>query len=261
MLGKLCKHEIIGTGRMMAVFCGILAAATALVSVISAIEQRFESIRGILWIAMVLYAATVIVLAVISFVYLCIRFYQTMYSAQGYLTHTLPVKTSVVLNVKVLVSWGYLILTVVFCLLSFAIVCVTAAGGDVDILASAADEIICSFAQEAGMPKAAAAVFLAAVIVWQLLNMLLMFFAGSSIGQLFNRSKAAYGIAASIGLYYLTQIVSLLLIGAAYLLTRKIAFQYEMQWVLGIAVGIVLLWSAVYYCISRVAAIKHLNLE
>lgn len=264
MLSKLCKHELMAAGRMMAVFYGILAAATVLLSVIGAIHQNFAEIGAVVDLSFIFYIVTMVVLFVISFAYLCIRFYQTMYSSQGYLTHTMPVETSAVLNVKVLVSFGYQILTVALCLLSLFTVCMVLSSGEAwEILKLAIQQTLNEVAEEAGMAGAAAAIyiyFVAALFMAQL-NAMLMFFAGSSIGQLAHHSKAAYGIAASIGLYYLTQMVSLILIGIAYLVTRSFALQLGMKWVVAAAFGMELFWIVFYYLISRVIVIKHLNLE
>lgn len=262
MLNKLWKHEIMETGRMMGVFYVILAAATVLLSAIGALQHKFESVSMVFHIAIFFYMVTLIATVVVSFTYLCVRFYQTMYSAQGYLTHTLPVKTTSVLNVKVLASAGYLYLTVALCLLSIFIICMVQTSGEAyGMLKIAVGQTITEFAAEVHMPKAAAAVSLAAIMILAMMNAMLLFFAGSSIGQLFNRSKAAYGIAASIALYYLVQIVSMVLVVAGYFVTRGVAVQNVMKWVVVAAVIVALLLSLLYYMISRVIVTRHLNLE
>lgn len=262
MLNKLWKHEIMETGRMMAFFYVILAAATILLSVIGVLQHKFESVRMFSKLAAGFYVVTLIAVVVVSFTYLCVRFYQTMYSAQGYLTHTLPVKTTSVLNVKVLVSAGYLYLTIALCLLSIFIICMVKTSGEAyGILKIALAQTISEFAAEAQMPKAAAAVSLAVSLMFGMLNAMLLFFAGSSIGQLFSRSKAAYGIAASIVLYYLVQIISIVLVGVGYLVTRGLEEQNYMKWAVAAAVVMVLFFSVLYYMISRVIATRHLNLE
>ena len=262
MLSKLWKHEIVGTGRMMAVFYVILAAATALLSVIGILKQRFENISGIFTLSMVFYAVTIIAALVVSFAYLCVRFYQTMYSAQGYLTHTLPVKTTSILNVKIITSCGYLFLTLALCLLSVFTVCMVQTSGEAfGILKAAVQQTVAEFAGEAQMPKAAAAISLIVAMALTVLNALLLFFAGSSIGQLFSRSKAAYGIAASIGLYYVGQVISLVLVGIGYLAARDMVLQYGMKWAVVFAIVMAVCWTVAYYTISRVVVTRHLNLE
>ena len=50
--------------------------------------------------AMVFYVLGVFALFVVSYVYMCVHFYKTMYSDQGYLTHTLPVGQIVAFRAK-----------------------------------------------------------------------------------------------------------------------------------------------------------------
>lgn len=51
--------------------------------------------------AMVFYVLGVFALFVVSYVYMCVHFYKTMYSDQGYLTHTLPVGQMSIFYIKI----------------------------------------------------------------------------------------------------------------------------------------------------------------
>ncbi len=261
MLGKLLKHEIKAAGRMMLILYGVIAAATGMEALIHLLLRRnSQYMSGLLGIPLMLYGMTVVVVCVIVFIYLCVRFYQTMYTAQGYLTHTLPVEAHQLLHAKILVSLGSLALTGVVCVLSVIITASVVTGEGFQAVRDAFWLTISEFADEIGVAEGAAAVFIAGMICLGFCSQLLMAFAGCSIGQLAHRSKGACGIAAIIGLYYLSQIVSLLLAGAVYLASRSFAFQYPMKWVVCLALGALLLWTAVYYMISRVVVRRHLNL-
>lgn len=263
MLGKLFRQEVKSQGKTITGMYGVLAAATLLIIVLfqigKFIDQRFFG--TIFMTACVFYGLSVIVVAVVNFIYLCFRFYKSMYSEQGYLTHTLPVKTTHILNVKVAVSFGYLFMTAILCLASFFIIGMAmggiSAGEIIAVIGKGIDEI----SKEVQVPGFAFVIFFILLAILGCLNALLMFFAGSSIGQLFQRSKGACGIAAGIGLYYVSQIASLAAVLIGVLLTETISVVPESVWYMGGACLVALIWTVVYYMICRVIVIKHLNLE
>lgn len=261
MLGKLVKQEIKSQSRAMLGIYGILAGMTLLISILVFLRSIIgnDVLKFIYPIFGVIYIMTLVVCFVAGFIYLCVHFYQTMYTGQGYLTHTLPVHTIQILNTKILVSVVYFFLTGACCVLSiFAVACSTGTAG------YAAAELVRGIqtaAQELGISGIAFGIFLVAVLFFGCLDALLLFFAGSSIGQLFGRSKGACGIAAGIGLYYVTQILSVILVAVTGTIYMKFFRGMDVRgWMVAIIIGIVF-WSAVYYSINYIILLKHLNLE
>ena len=97
MLKKLFKYEFKSTAKIMLILYAILIVTTAVGSVVlysldldQAGESKLASILSVS--AIVLYILAIFAVLIVMYVYLCVHFYRTMYSAQGYLTHTLPVK-------------------------------------------------------------------------------------------------------------------------------------------------------------------------
>lgn len=263
MLGKLFRQEIRTQGRVVTGMYGVLAAATILISVLFYLSKviHVRALGAVFMIGCTLYGITLVVSFVTIFIYLCFYFYKTMYSEQGYLTHTLPVKTTHILNVKVAVSFGYLFLTAVLCILSFLIIGIVmdgiSAADIMDVLRNSVNVL----SEEINLPVSGCLLFLCSITLLGCLNSLLMFFAGSSIGQLFQRSKGACGIAAGIGLYYCSQILSVVAVLLGYLLYEMVPFMRNAGWLMSGALLLTLLWTAVYYMICRVIVTKHLNLE
>ncbi len=228
MLVKLFKQEMKAKGRVMLLIYEVLAAVTLLIVMVGIYNQHVQSRMShiIYAVSGAVYLITIPVLVIIAFIYLCVSFYQSMYTAQGYLTHTLPVKTTSILNIKIAASLAHMMLT-------------------------------------------AAVVFVGSAVVMMFLgclDALLLFFAGSSIGQLFHRSKGAWGIAAGISLYYMSQIISIF---AAALLAAFLTEKYSgnlsdlviLSWMIPGTMAVLGFWAVVYYLISRVIVQKHLNLE
>ncbi len=110
MLGKLIKHEFKSTGRYILLIMALLAIITpvAALYIKFSSEGLFDSDLIIFDILMVLcvflYIAAMIAVATATVIILLYRFYKSMVSAEGYLTHTLPVKTSSLIISKALVA-------------------------------------------------------------------------------------------------------------------------------------------------------------
>lgn len=263
MLIKLVRQEMKTQGRTISVMYGVLAIAAILVSVLYLLSTKIDAeiLGTVFMVSCSLYAMTVVIVVVVNFIYLCFHFYQSMYSAQGYLTHTLPVKTLQILHVKVAVSFGYLFVTGLLCMLSFAVIGTAVDGLSLTALLDIIGQALQQTAQELGISPVAFVCFFLLLFVFGCLDALLMFFAGSSIGQLFHRSKGACGIAASIGLYYCSQIVSLLVILLGYLLYQGLSGTQAALWAISGSCLLLFGWTMVYYIICRVIVQKHLNLE
>ncbi len=103
MFGKLLKHDFFATGRFMGVVYAVFAiVAVYLVSSVHFSGSELDSIGEML---------SYIVLCLIAFVNFILtavvvmsNFQKTLYGEQGYLTFTLPVKSSSVLLSKTIVS-------------------------------------------------------------------------------------------------------------------------------------------------------------
>ena len=263
MLGKLLKQEAKTQGKTVLGMYGVLIAATLLVIILFLISRAVKGpMESIFIFGCGVYGITVIVVFVVNFVYLCFHFYQSMYSGQGYLTHTLPVKTTQILHVKIIVSFVYLFLTGIFAVASFFIIGMVVDGSSIHTMFRAIQKMVQNISATMGIPGATYVLFLLATMILGCLNALLLFFAGSSIGQLAHRSKGAYGIAAGIGLYYLSQIITVILIMlAAFVLFPDVQETHIAPLAMGGTCLSLSGWAVIYYMISRVIVQKHLNLE
>lgn len=263
MLKKLFRQEIKVQGKTVTGMYGVLAAATLLLIGLFYIGKIAGQgvYENVFVIGCMLYVITMIVVAVGIFIYLCYHFYKSMYSEQGYLTHTLPVKTAHILNAKIAVSFGFLFITVILCILSFCIIGMTIEGMPIKELIDLIGKVIADSSQTMHISGFACCMMILVSMIFGSLDALLLFFAGSSIGQLFHRSKGACGIAAGIGLYYVSQILSIVAIFLGYLLYEALPAVRNMTFVMVGACMVALIWTVIYYMICKVIVEKHLNLE
>jgi len=119
MLGKLIKHEFKSTYK---IGC-LLLAMVLLITLFGGLAFQSPMWRGmkssgydvsvldiISIFAIVMYILMLIAVEYGSMIYLVLHFYKTMYTDQGYLTHTLPVTKHQLLGSKILVSGIWLLL-------------------------------------------------------------------------------------------------------------------------------------------------------
>lgn len=123
MLGKLIKYEWKGFRIPLLIMIIVLTGTTALTcSIILTVNPNFDDVSAVfsilsLWIIFLMYYFSIIGCSLGIMLVIAVRFYKTCYTDQGYLTHTLPVSTQKILNVKIassiVVSMLMILVTVV----------------------------------------------------------------------------------------------------------------------------------------------------
>lgn len=125
MLGKLLKHEFKQSSRIILIILAILVVITPITALYTRFNMNrvpdtdlpffdiFEALQGI---AMVLYVCAMIAAAAATVILLMYRFYKSMVTSEGYLTHTLPAKTSSIVTSKLIVNiaWQLISFAVMF---------------------------------------------------------------------------------------------------------------------------------------------------
>lgn len=104
MFRKLLKHEFIATRRIVP----MIWLATAVIAALNIISGRID----IGWLgntSMVFLIILAIGQVVVTYAVVVTRYYRSLYSNEGYLTHTLPVKASSLLGSKFLTSLTWLV--------------------------------------------------------------------------------------------------------------------------------------------------------
>lgn len=212
MLGKLIKYELLAEYRKYAfLYAGILFAALTCVffdKVMGSlgefkIFEILSSMTAVLFV-MLCFAAMVMI-----FVFAAMRFYKNMYRDEGYLMHTLPVKSWQHITAKIIATYIWTILSVVVIILG---VCILGIGEDW------IPEFIRGFKEgfSAGLGIAEADLAILKVMWWYFLAMLILYpafvvifiYFCISVGSLFNSHKILMAIVAFIGVNTVSQIVS-----------------------------------------------------
>lgn len=132
MLGKLIKYEWKRTGKvggLMAILCAIVTLLGWLSfkspmwrSVFDDSYYRFHPMDILSVMTLFMWILLLIGLSYGMIIYLGVHFYRTMYTDQGYLTHTLPVKKNQLLISKILVGGLWELIITVLVILSVMVV-------------------------------------------------------------------------------------------------------------------------------------------
>lgn len=122
MVKKLYKHEFLAWLRVAPIVFGItlLTAAFHRVLQIFETDSIYYSIVHIS--GLVLFAVSLMVCLATPVVFGIVRFYKNLFTGEGYLTFTLPVKTTTHLNVKVITTAIFSVAAFVVCLLAGLII-------------------------------------------------------------------------------------------------------------------------------------------
>lgn len=232
MLGKLFKYEFKNTAKVMLTIYGVLIVTTLIGSfglstntVRTDITELPPIIELLFISAIMLYILSIFALFVVTYVYVCIHFYKTMYSDQGYLTHTLPVKPLTLFNVKLATSWVWMMGSMVLFYLSiFALLAGSTRGELFQIMILKNQDYAVlqeAFKNSIGMTFGQFCFTMFLSLAFSCLSYLLMVFVCIAIGQLFNQHKIAAAIIAGVIITIAEQIISSIVL----LITGKSVFE------------------------------------
>lgn len=211
MLGKLIKHEWKATWK----FPTLISLFVVLMTILGVMSFKMpfwskltsENFSGFTFFdiaalaILVMYFVYIVVAVYAVMIYFSIRFYKNMYTDEGYLTHTLPVKPSAHIFSKTLISgtW-YLAVSILMLgsLLWLMIAFFNTLTGGFDLTAADMEaiglnfslaEISLVFDQIGGMPFWAFAVLMILITVISSFSSMLIIYVCISIGQLFKKHK------------------------------------------------------------------------
>lgn len=109
MLGRLIKHDIRATARMIPI--SFIAASVAFLTglIASAINNSY-----LLGLSTFLLIISIFAVNIITFVVVVTRYYKNIFGNEGYLTGTLPVEKSKILASKAIVGIGWTLISYLF---------------------------------------------------------------------------------------------------------------------------------------------------
>ena len=218
MLGKLLKYELKSTSRMMPIIYGAVLVVGLVLGFLIRIQTHFnetgfysapgESTNALLNIAMIafilIYTLLIVAMEVMTLIMIVMRFYKNLLQGEGYLMHTLPVKTWQLVTSKLIVA---VIWEIIAAIVAFAsAILLGASSGLLGYIFSEADvwEIIRELVNAVDMNFV---LFILLMIVAPITAILQFYFA-MAIGNLADKNKLLFSVLAFIGLNIVLSIIS-----------------------------------------------------
>ncbi len=205
MVGKLMKYDFMSFFRLLLPVQLIIIGIAAINRIIQIFESSDTSAYHIAFVSsIVLLVISCLVALVMTVVIAIVRFYQGLYSKEGYLSHTLPVTPAQHILSKLLVSVIFEIGTVFSIFLALNV----ALGGEVALELYKAGFFL--FGKAFGLYHVHVILFIIELVLGlltQAATFLLTLYFCISIGQLANRRKILLAFGVFFGLYVAVQIL------------------------------------------------------
>ena len=271
MLGKMIKHELKETGKILIPLNLIVLGIMLLNAVFLGLDLFQKGyLKMIPTFSLMLYVLGLFALFVLTAVYLTMRFYKTMYSNQGYLTHTLPLSTTAILNTKILTAVLWLVIAFAATIGSILFMVKIAMGSSWD--PNTFPLLKESISRDLGIGFGTFLSILIVMIICFIFSMTLMVFASLSVGQLFHQNKIPASIGAYIIFYMIQQIISVIFlvilavanastIGELQTGTLNLPMDSFFQTIFAFLIVQCVALSIAYYIISLYISNRKLNLE
>ncbi|MBO4374764.1 MAG: hypothetical protein J5829_06625 [Lachnospiraceae bacterium] len=210
MLGKLIHHEFSATWKVpvaldaLLIFLGAAGGFT-----LGNVPHMQDSIGVsiIMFLITVIYYVGIIAANIVTMVYLVMRYYKNLYTSQGYLTFTLPVRTDQIITAKVITGSVWMLFCFICTILS---VLIAALGIISQITLSGPDFIhaMKEFNNEMMIFDAKFAFTLIFLIIISAAGSVLSLYFCVTVGQLWAKHKILGAVLTYVAVYIANQVIS-----------------------------------------------------
>ena len=258
MLKKLIKHEFKATYRFYVPIYIALATLVALACIFLTVIDHFDVNEMFLSITLPLGAIVgflAIIFTVLSpYIFICLRFYRSTATREGYLTFTLPASTNQILFSKFLVSFLWAVITTAVTLFALFVLCVVGFDSDITFMA------IRQFLRSETFDFMTIFSFFTGYI-----NSILAIYAAISLGQFVRDHRVIASIAFYAAIYTVQQIVSLVVLIPVMISTNIFSEAASLNYsdtgmltIISLIISVV--FSVIFYVISERILDRKLNL-
>ena len=204
MVRKLIKYDFSSYFRILMPVQVILIGIAALNRIIQIFEKDASNTYHIVFYSsLVLYIVSIAALLLMTTIIAIVRFYQGMYSKEGYLSHTLPVTPTQHIFSKLLISVLFYLGSFIAIFLSFMVITL----GDVNIeIFKAAGYLLKDYFDSLKFNGALYILELLVLLFALLFATLLKFYFCISVGQLVSRKRILLAFGVYFGIYMASQL-------------------------------------------------------
>jgi len=209
MVKKLFKYEIIYYVKRLLPFYIVLMSVAAFTRILE-IFERDALVFDIVYTSSVIAYVVALIASIAAVLILAImRYYKNLFTAEGYLSFTLPVTETQHIFVKTATALLFEIASIVLCVLSFVILSLGELGAEV---AKAIGYLLKLYFGKLGTHGGFyIAEFLLLLFVSSVL-MLFVFYSCITIGQLAKKNRVAASVGVYFGFYLIEQIIGTVIV-------------------------------------------------
>ena len=269
MVGKLYKYESYTYLKTLLPINIILFAVAIASRFIQIFDIDFFVYDIIVNSAAFMYFVTLVVCFAAVFVIAIARFYKNLYTAEGYLSFTLPVTATQHILVKFTTAVAFMLLTVVSAVVSFMIF----SAGDLFVeIVKVVEYLLKKAYSVIGINTAFYIAEFALLLIVTFCTNLLLYYSCISIGQLFKKNRVLGAVGVYFIYYIITQIIGTIFIiaivtvekvGVLEKIAKVIADNYKLFIHIGLF-GMAVVYAALavaFFFINKHIMTKKLNLE
>ena len=205
MLGKLIKHELNATGRIflpLYFIILILSLVNRVLITISITNGPLDILRGFTIAA---YSLSIVATLIVTFVIMIMRFYRNLITDEGYLMLTLPVKSSQLINSKLITSILWNIASIIIVGISLLIMLGTTK--NMDMLKEFIDFVHMGLKSSFGNSYVLLIIEFIIMIILSLIQQVLLIYISIAIGHLFNSHRVLGAFVSYIAITTIIQIL------------------------------------------------------
>lgn len=269
MVKKLYKHEIQAYLRVWIPMQIILLGVALLGRLIQLFETEGSTAYNIInGSSLVAFGLAVVVSIGLTFVFSIVRFYKNLFTAEGYLSFTLPVTPTQHIVTKLFVAVAFQLATLLMVL--FAVATITAGDVFAELLKAIA-YLWGHFRDKIGAHLPFYVLEVAVLVIVMLLAAILLLYMCASIGQLTNKNRVLMAVGAYFLYYLATQIVGTVVVVIGASLPQEWwqpitdYFTWHSREAMHWAFGGLIVWEALlgtaYAFVTRHILRRRLNLE
>lgn len=209
MLRKLCKYELMASGRTYLVGYG----ATLALALLTGLFVTLKVIDGVVAGSMIAYVLVIWVMLVLALVQSISRFKKNLLQGEGYLMHTLPVSTWQLILSKLLSGLLLMVGTVVVAAVSVGIMACVISVGEFGFsvfrdIWSGVVQALTNFGNYNGMPGWLTILWICVISLLGYADFLLMTYAGMAVGQLFSKGRDGIAVAVFFALVVAEELIA-----------------------------------------------------
>lgn len=212
MLKKLFKYDMIYIARVMKIVYAVALAISVIFGVLIALSAKFEWLGVLAVLAALPFILAIAAISVSGFIAVAMRISKNLYSDQGYLTFTLPVKASDILMGKILSGALWELLGVIMAGICVAIPSVLALAAykiPTEVIEYFADYVI--FTTMRGLDGVTSVLFCVLTVLTLVANFVfqpICILTAFSVGQSARASRVGSSIVAYFGINFALSLIS-----------------------------------------------------